>query len=197
MGASCGATACKTQTYSQSTSELCTQKPKTDPPQEQPGWGVQLEKQEDRGETEIERLRENLANFAEKLSKTLVNRVLESFRWTGFMSRPDSNFLESLKCFSRNRPSFPATALYGEAVLRGVRAVGGRLDLCYLCCLLLGHRRHGPRILNRDPEKQVRERGVAVPRERGRGGDFRFNLQFSGVLTLLTRNPTPPPNPES
>jgi len=49
----------------------------------------------------LERLRENLADFAEKLLKILVNRVLESFRWTGFMSRPGTHFLEFLKCFSR------------------------------------------------------------------------------------------------
>ena len=61
----------------------------------------------------IERLRENLADFDEKLAKTLVNRVLESFRWTGFMSRPGTKFLEILKSFSQNPPSFPATALLG------------------------------------------------------------------------------------
>ena len=64
----------------------------------------------------VERLRENLADFDEKLSRTLVNRVLESFRWTGFMSRPGTKFLEFLKCFSRNRPSFPATALHVPGV---------------------------------------------------------------------------------
>ena len=62
-------------------------------------------------DNEIERLRENLADFDEKLSKILVNRVLESFRWTGFMSRPGTDFLEFLKSFSQNPPSFPATAL--------------------------------------------------------------------------------------
>ena len=70
---------------------------------------------------EVERLRENLADFDEKLSKTLVNRVLESFRWTSFMSRPGTNFLEFLKSFSQNPPSFPATALCAEfARERGV-----------------------------------------------------------------------------
>ena len=69
----------------------------------------------------VERLQVNLADFSEKPSKTLVNRVLGLFRWTGFMSRPGTNFLEFLKCFSRNRPSFPATALNESFKIKGRR----------------------------------------------------------------------------
>ena len=84
----------------------------------------------------VERLRENLADFDEKLSKKSVNRVLESFRWTGCMSRPGTNFLGFLKSFSQNPPSFPATALplYPTSLFTGdLNAI--RKQKCFICVL--------------------------------------------------------------
>ena len=54
----------------------------------------------------LERLRENLVDFNEKLFKILYQNRLD-----GQITGPGTKFLEFLKCFSQNRPRFPATAL--------------------------------------------------------------------------------------
>jgi CRISPR/Cas system-associated endonuclease Cas1 len=46
----------------------------------------------------VERLRENLADFNEKYFQKFREFVPESFRWTGFMSRPGTNALNLCVC---------------------------------------------------------------------------------------------------